>query len=904
MNSSSCQFGQSINNNIVCRDVLPKYDLPSFMLSNVRSLLNKIDDVHTAVLNANADIVVLTETHLDESVPDQLITPVGYNIFRKDRCRHGGGVAIFIHKSLPVTRSWTELDSDDIESLWVTVRPNKMPRQFPCILIGAIYHPPKADDWKMVDHIIQCLDRVLQHHPHSGVCILGDFNRMKDKRLKSYPLQQIVRQATRQQAVLDKMYTNMAQFYDSVTVSAPLGLSDHNVLNIACTQTDRRHVGERSYKLVRRSDPNCKTMFVNDLKAVNWVNVFKSTSCQEKYDQFHATLLALMDKHIPFRVVTVCSTDKPWVTPHFKDLISSRQSAWNAGNMVLYRQLRNKVNHMSSKLRSNFFHQKVQDLKSTDSRNWWHQVKKLCGLDRGMSDLKNITDTLYGGNEEALVENINKFFLSICEDIDPLDPTLIPAESTVPDEYVIPLEMVERKLASVKTSKAPGPDGIPSWILHDLPGLIAPPICNIWNASLTQGQLPTLWKCADTIPLPKKTPAKDISQDLRPISLTAVLVKLLESIISKWLKDYIIPSSSQYGGKSGTNTTHALIDFLHNAHMAVNNGHQLRSLFLDYKKAYDHIDHNIVLRKLKNCGAPNFLVRWVASFLSNRQQRVKLGNFNSTWGYLRGSVPQGSCIGPLLFVLMIDDLQPHCHNIKFMDDTTLTEIITKQSKMQNHLDYVIDWSEMNNMVLNANKTKEIRISFSKSQMEICDLKLSDTIIEQVSSFKLLGVTIQNNLIWDSHTENLYSKANRQLFFLRQLKKSGVNALDLSTVYKTKIRPCLEYAAPAWATGITKAQCEMLESIQKRAFRIIFPFLSYSEALAKSKCSSLADRRDVMCRKLFDDMKVHAHPLNKLLVPYTRNCPHLVRKPKQYAAPRVATERCKKSFVNFALYNFQ
>jgi len=611
-----------------------------------------------------------------------------------------------------------------------------------------------------------------------------------------------------------------------------------------------------------------------------------------------------MDRHTPFKTVTVCSTDKPWVTPHFKDLVRSRQGAWKAGDQDSYKYLRNKVNKLGAKLRSHYYQHKVNDLKKSDSRSWWRQVKHLCGLDKPSDNLQNMADNICDGDSQALAEEINNFFLSICDDLKPLDTSLIPPQAQVPDEYIIPIETVEKLLAGIKTTKAPGPDGIPSWILHDLPGVLAPPICNIWNSSLREGQLPEMWKCADTLALPKTSPPQDITQDLRPISLTAVLVKLLETVIVPWIREFVITDSTQYGGKGGTNTTHALIDFLHNVHMSADRGHESRALFLDYKKAYDHVDHNIVIKKLIDRGTPAFLVRWVAAFLSGRQQRVKLGEVLSDWGHLKGSVPQGSCIGPLLFVLLIDDLRPQCHHIKFMDDTTLTETIKAQqaSQMQNDLDAVLDWSVSNNMVLNAKKTKNMLISFKHRPTMIDTIKLNNASIDTVATFKLLGVHIQDNLKWDHHVSSMHTKTSRQLFFLRQLKKAGLDPSDLKAVYITKIRPCLEYAAPAWATGLTKAHSSLLESIQKRALKIIYPDLQYCDALSVAGLTSLHSRRELICQQLFSKVTQPDHPLHNLLT--HNDCSRNLRRKKEFVLPKLKTNRCKQSFINFALYNFQ
>ncbi len=199
---------------------------------------------------------------------------------------------------------------------------------------------------------------------------------------------------------------------------------------------------------------------------------------------------------------------------------------------------------------------------------------------------------------------------------------------------------------------------IPNWVLCNLCSLISGPVCAIFTSSIREGYTPNLWKSADIVSLIKTQTLKDISKDLRPIALTANLMKILESIIGEWLWDVEKPHihANQYGAVKGSSTCHALVDMLHNWHICADNCQTSRVLLLDYSKAFDLVDHNIIIANLAAYGVPDILLRWVGSFLGDRRQRTRIGQEVSDWLHLNGSVPQGSELGPFLYVVMINDL--------------------------------------------------------------------------------------------------------------------------------------------------------------------------------------------------------------------------------------------------------
>ena len=242
------------------------------------------------------------------------------------------------------------------------------------------------------------------------------------------------------------------------------------------------------------------------------------------------------------------------------------------------------------------------------------------------------------------------------------------------DDLIIEPYSVESKLANISVFKSRGPDQIPNWFLRDFWAYLAEPVCCIFNTSLRTGIFPQLWKQANVIPVPKIQPPSSIESDLRPISLTPTLSKLLESYVGKWTMNRILPKfdSKQFGAIRGRSTTHALVDMLQIWHKAIDQSQLARVMFVDFSKAFDRVDHTVAINNLTELAIPGSVVKWFASFLTSRQQRVKIANHLSPWLVLKGGMPQGSWLGPLTFIIIIDRLKLSCTSHKYIDDTTLS----------------------------------------------------------------------------------------------------------------------------------------------------------------------------------------------------------------------------------------
>ncbi|CAB4006245.1 Hypothetical predicted protein [Paramuricea clavata] len=289
----------------------------------------------------------------------------------------------------------------------------------------------------------------------------------------------------------------------------------------------------------------------------------------------------------------------------------------------------------------------------------------------------------------------------------------------------------------------------------------------------------------------------------------------------------------------------------------------------------------------------------------DRQLRVKLGEIRSNWKQIKAGVPQGTILGPLFFLVMINDLTTTTttHPLyKYVDDCSTYEVVSRpacNSILQLDISTICDWSNTNNMRLNAKKTKEFRVSFLQSEPEFDHLTINGSPLEVVDSFKLLGITLSSDLSWNIHVSNISAKANKRLYALRILKRHGVPVKNLISIFCSFIRPVLEYACQVWHSSLPLMLSDQIEHIQKRALKIVFPHHSYAEALDKAKLKTLQERREIQCLSLYQSILKDDNKLNNLLPsPITHK--YSLRNPRKYPLFKCRTERFRNSFIPYCV----
>ena len=298
-----------------------------------------------------------------------------------------------------------------------------------------------------------------------------------------------------------------------------------------------------------------------------------------------------------------------------------------------------------------------------------------------------------------------------------------------------------------------------------------------------------------------------------------------------FMKDSLDPH--QFGSLKNSSTTHALVELVHQWQNALDKpGRMVRMLMLDFSKAFDRVDHTIVLKRLANLGLPDFIAKWMTSYICRRKQRVRIGQYVSDWRTINAGVPQGTLCGPVCFLLHINDLHTCCPTlIKYVDDSRVWEICASDchdSHLQEAAEQAETWSSRKLMKINANKTKTMNTDFPLNQRDPPAV-LDGTQIEQTNTFKLLGVILSDDLSWGPHVEYLHSKCSQRLYLLTLLKRAGVSNHDILKIYLAMVRSILEYVCPVWHSSLRKTQTDRLESIQRRVTQILHPDQSYTNS---------------------------------------------------------------------------
>ena len=430
----------------------------------------------------------------------------------------------------------------------------------------------------------------------------------------------------------------------------------------------------------------------------------------------------------------------------------------------------------------------------------------------------NIPDLAFKPIDDQ-IKIINDHFANICRKYPPLNNNIVLSSS--PNEKKLPIksEFETYKLLVKYVKKSLGPGDFPQKFLQKFAPEFATPFCDILNCSLQSNVFPEAYKKAEIIPIPKTNPPRSLS-DLRPISKTPVGGKIIEKVIVSELEKDIKGKldNSQYGNCRGSSTTHYLIKLTDQAFKSTAQGNATTAITIDYSKAFDFVDHNVLIEKLVQLGVRSSIIKLLISFLSGRSHNTHIFGKKSDFLSITCGVPQGTVAGPKLFVILINgDKCDFVTNLKFVDDKTLVYSYSGDPTkvLQEALDIELEGTVKDKMIINESKCHAFTINFSKHNTGPKDLKLNDKLIDSVDTIKLLGVYLTNDLKWSVNTKNICKKVNQRLYLVRKLKQFGLQKEELITAWRSMLRPVTEYAVPLWHSGLTEGDSNKIEMLRKQ-----------------------------------------------------------------------------------------
>ena len=904
--------------------------LPKLLLCNIQSFSNsnvkadKTSETEEVLNMNNIDICVFTETWLSEMTKDQLKFSeyIMFHAVRKNFLRASGGVSIFVERNIPASEVKIRVP-DHLECLWITTRPKWLPRTISNIVVCGVYYPGSDSDYApdqedLIFHITTTIHQLCRKYSRPLFMIMGDFNDLRvDEICDACKLKQIVKVPTRNQAILDLILTNEDNsFYKDPTTLPSIGGSDH--LCVLYEPVERlRKSKVRKKKILRREFKKSALLeFGMWLTRFQWSELVKINDVNLKILYFFNIMWAMIDKFFPLKSVTSAWDDKEWMTPKIKCLIRERQKAFKSKNFDLSNHLSKKIKQEIKIAKREYNKSKANQFSSSNAKEWYRHISRIINNGTRKEIILNNIPEIVDKSCDEIIEIINNHFGKICLSYPPMDSNRVISE--IPNEQKItPISEIETyNLLRKFSKKSLGHGDFPRKILQEFCVELAFPFSDITNCSLKSGIFPEAYKISEIIPIPKENPPRAL-KDLRPISKTPVGGKIIEKRIMYELEmdtKETLNDPTQYGNAKGSSTTHYLIKMTDEAYSSTDVGKATTAITIDYSKAFDLVDHNILIDKLVKLGVRAKIIKLIISFLSDRSHYTKIGDKISNIIKITCGVPQGTISGPRLFTILINGVKCNLvSSYKFVDDKTLAYSYSGDPSefLKNVLDIEIVKTLQDKMKINESKCNIINFNFSQNNKITQGLSLNGDLIRICDKITLLGVIISEDLRWSDNTKNICKKVNKKFFLLSKLKQFGLTKEELLTAWNVMLRPITEYAAPLWHSGITAAESNKLENLQKRAIGFILGTKykdhkrfykvngeekNYEEALDYLNLTTLKERRErLTCRFAIDTAKNVKHKgFFELKTPIKYNTRSTVNFKENFCL----TERYKQSAIPY------
>ena len=901
--------GPSLNQGTVTSDLslnFRKYF--SIVQYNVQSALRKIDILSCEL--SHFDVIALTETWFSNNIKSTDVSIPNFQVpFRRDRLRDNyGGVAVYVKDHIPCSRR-SDLELPDIECVWIEIHlGNKK------ILFGTFYRPPNAHN-SYFDQIENSISLAIDTGI-ADIIVTGDFNCNMLYNPSARKIASICRQSNLNQIINESThFTETSQsLIDLIMVSdcvrviySGVGepfLDQHTRYHcpVFCLLNFQSHNSPAFKRQIWKYEDGDYDTIKHKLHTTNWDLLFTDDP-DETARNITDHISSLCSSHIPNKLVTVRHSDPPWFHNEIRKMIRKRKRAYdkakktnNPSHWNTYKKLRNETTTLlrqSKKAHAEKLANKLKD-NSLKGSDWWKVLKSFIS-DTSSSNVPPLkSGNAYTKSEKEKAETLNSFFTSQSNLTDDNNTVPhLPQQTHYPplNDIIITPEEVECILSNLQTGKANGPDNINNYVLKRCSQELSLPLSNLFNQSLQTGIFPVIWKEANVTPIYKKNDPSDPS-NYRPISLLSTLGKTMEKVVHKhvfnYLRDYKVLSPLQSGFIPGDSTVNQLVDVYNTFCKAMDDGLEVRAIFCDISKAFDRVWHKGLLAKLYHIGIGGSLLKWFSNYLSDRKQRVVLPKSSSSWGTINAGVPQGSILGPLLFLVYINDITQNIYsNIRlFADDTTLYIIVRDPNMsaalLNQDMQTISTWAETWLVSFNPNKTESLLISRKINRTQHPPVYMQNNVIAEVETHKHLGLTFDHNLTWHSHIEIIVDKAWKRIHVMRKLKYL-LDRDSLQTIYFSFIRPLLEYGDVVW-DNCTDYEANELEKIQNEAGRIVIgatKLISIDKLHQETGWESLSSRRRNHKLILFYKM------VHQLVPPYLCSLvPNLVGNRSRYSLRNV------------------
>ena len=652
-------------------------------------------------------------------------------------------------------------------------------------------------------------------------------------------------------SLIDNIFTNDIN-PDLKSGNLTVGISDHLPSFMIVPKKNQNHLPKK-HNFYKRDTKNFdQENFILDFLAIDWETELDN-DVDSSMSTFFTKINELIEKYIPKRKITQEEFKrrfKPWITDHIVNKIkvknkllstmaSSKDKDEKAALRILFNVAKNEVTGLIRTSKKDYYDRYFTQHKNNLGKTW-QGIKQIINMKTKNSDYpsciihegKTITDPT------EIANKFNNFYTTIADDI--LEKRKYNGNKSFTDFLRNPMAIsmavyecdeteVKNLILSLHPRKASGPNSIPTDILRLLAEDISKPLTYLFNLSFTSGTYPSMLKIANAIPIFKKD-SKLIVSNYRPISLLSNINKILEKLMFKRVYEFLENNKCiyklQFGFRTKHSTNHTLVNITETIREALDSKRIAGGVFVDLQKAFDTVNHEILLQKLNHYGIRGIVNDWFVSYLSDRTQYVSLLGYQSTVLHIRHGVPQGSVLGPLLFLIYLNDLHKaikHSKVYHFADDTNLLNISDSPSKLQKQLNIdlklLYKWLLANKISLNCAKTEFI--IFHKPGHKPTfnfKIKMNGHRVRPSDHIKYLGVYLDSTLSGHSHCENLTKKLKRANGMLSKIRHY-VPVTELRSIYYAIFSSHMMYGSQVWGQSIT-THTEKVFKLQNRAMRII------------------------------------------------------------------------------------
>ena len=863
-----------LNDNVQGSDKATVHSNISVLYSNVHSVVNKIDELRCNVSDNKPDVISICETWTNNDISNAFLSIDGYNII----CRHdrkdtnngiGGGLLVYVKSDLKA-REITDKNIEDFNQCCLI---NVKSENDKSVNLALMYRPHNLYDNSDIDLNNDKLCSVLKSIPKPFI-IVGDFNysdidwvnntsSAKSRQFLDTVNDQFISQhidfSTHVSGTMpDLVLASSENLILDIENNGTIGSSDHTsiLVNINSKPVIKcEKIGKKDW---RKADYD---KIKDDVNNVCWSAMFQDKDAEECWiilrDQLHKST----EDHVPVQRPRKPGKP-PWMNQQVLRIIRRKKRCWKR-----YSMHKDNTSHQEYKKAEKFAKNAVRNAKKkfekslakeakSNPKAFYKYINSKKSNRESIGPLK-VNSTLIDTDKD-MAETLNNFFQSVFtkENTDEL-PELSDIKEGIPllENIVFSEKDIKEKLLKLNPFSAPGPDNINPSLLVNIAEEVAVPLNIIFNKSMSTGTVPSDWKKANVTPIFKKG-SKYNPGNYRPVSLTSVLCKVMEGLIKEKVVDHLDDNElifqTQHGFMPRKSCLTNLLDFLEKLSLQVDLGKAVDVLYLDFAKAFDKVPHCRLRKIMEAHGISGQVLHWIQNWLTGREQCVVLNGEVSDNQPVTSGVPQGSVLGPILFVIFINPLDLVIKEIveilsKFADDTKTAMIVQDEEdakQFQKLIDKLVKWAEDWQMEFNASKCKIMHVGRGNKKFNYTmgGYAPAGTILAKVEEEKDVGVIVASNLKPSKQCSTAARKANvivgqmARAFSYRD-KKTWIK------IYTVYVRPVLEYSVQAWSPWL-QADIDALEDIQKRVIRMTSGLKSdnYEDKLKEVGLSTLKQRR--------------------------------------------------------------